>query len=68
MFSVITCTDGTKQLAVNGKPLYTFASDTKPGDVKGQGVKRLPCCAIERHEVLTRARRPASCATTELPS
>jgi predicted lipoprotein with Yx(FWY)xxD motif len=37
-FSVITRTDGTKQLAVNGKPLYTFANDTKPGDVKGQGV------------------------------
>jgi predicted lipoprotein with Yx(FWY)xxD motif len=38
MFSVIIRADGTKQLAVNGKPLYTFASDTKPGDVKGQGV------------------------------
>jgi predicted lipoprotein with Yx(FWY)xxD motif len=26
------------QLVVNGKPLYTFASDTAPGDVKGQDV------------------------------
>ena len=38
MFSVITRADGTKQLAVNGKALYTFSSDTKAKDVKGQGV------------------------------
>jgi predicted lipoprotein with Yx(FWY)xxD motif len=38
MFSVITRADGTKQLAVNGKPLYTFASDKKSKDVTGQGV------------------------------
>jgi predicted lipoprotein with Yx(FWY)xxD motif len=37
-FSVITRDDGTKQLAVNGSPLYLFASDTKAGDVNGQGV------------------------------
>jgi len=38
LFSVITRTDGTKQLAVNGKPLYTFASDKKAKDVTGQGI------------------------------
>ena len=38
MFSVITRDDGTKQLAVNGSPLYLFASDAKAGDVNGQGV------------------------------
>ena len=38
MFSVITRADGTKQLAVNGQPLYTFASDKKIKDVTGQGV------------------------------
>ena len=37
-FSVITRDDGTKQLAVNGSPLYLFASDTKAGDVNGQDV------------------------------
>lgn len=37
-FSVITRDDGTKQLAVNGSALYLFASDTKAGDVNGQGV------------------------------
>ena len=27
--------DGTKQWAANGKPLYTYAQDKKPGEVKG---------------------------------
>ncbi|EMQ99519.1 COG4315 family predicted lipoprotein [Paeniglutamicibacter gangotriensis] len=30
--------DGTKQLTLNGMPLYYFAQDAKPGDVTGQGV------------------------------
>ena len=29
--------DGSKQWAYKGKPLYTFAKDTKPGDVTGDG-------------------------------
>lgn len=38
MFSTITRDDGSKQLAVNGKPLYTWVNDKKPGDATGQGV------------------------------
>ncbi|WP_406373937.1 hypothetical protein OH781_40965 [Streptomyces sp. NBC_01550] len=34
----ITRADGTAQLTLAGKPLYYFAKDTMPGDVKGQGV------------------------------
>jgi predicted lipoprotein with Yx(FWY)xxD motif len=34
--ATITRPDGTKQLAVAGKPLYTFAQD-KPGSVAGNG-------------------------------
>jgi predicted lipoprotein with Yx(FWY)xxD motif len=34
----ITRPEGSKQLTVNGRPVYLFAQDTKPGDVKGQGV------------------------------
>src|SRR3954470_13892613 len=30
--------DGKRQLAYNGHPLYTFVSDNKPGDTKGEGV------------------------------
>jgi predicted lipoprotein with Yx(FWY)xxD motif len=36
--SVITRTDGSKQFAWNGKPLYYYASDTKAGDTMGDGV------------------------------
>jgi predicted lipoprotein with Yx(FWY)xxD motif len=35
---VITRPGGTKQVTLNGKPLYTFLRDTKPGDANGQGV------------------------------
>ncbi len=36
-FTTITRADGTKQLAVNGKPLYLFSGDTAPGQTTGQG-------------------------------
>lgn len=29
---------GTKQLAINGRPIYTFIGDTVRGSIKGQGV------------------------------
>jgi predicted lipoprotein with Yx(FWY)xxD motif len=32
----ITGVAGGKQITVNGMPIYTFASDTTPGDTKGQ--------------------------------
>jgi predicted lipoprotein with Yx(FWY)xxD motif len=34
----ITRSDGTRQVAYNGHPLYLFVKDKKPGDVAGQGV------------------------------
>jgi predicted lipoprotein with Yx(FWY)xxD motif len=37
-FSTVTASDGTKQLAVDGSPLYTWMNDQKPGDVTGQDV------------------------------
>ena len=37
-YSAVTLADGTKQLTVNGSPLYTWTADKKPGDVTGQDV------------------------------
>ncbi|GGO47750.1 MULTISPECIES: SCO0930 family lipoprotein [Streptomyces] len=34
----VTRSDGTKQLTIDGWPMYRFAKDAKPGDAKGQGV------------------------------
>jgi predicted lipoprotein with Yx(FWY)xxD motif len=36
--AVITRDDGTYQVTVNGMPLYTYAKDSKAGDVVGQAV------------------------------
>ena len=36
---IIRRPDHTKQITYKGFPLYAFAGDSKPGDVKGQGFK-----------------------------
>ncbi|MEJ2324342.1 MAG: hypothetical protein P8Y77_06075 [Nitrospirota bacterium] len=38
-FGTITRDDGKKQTTFRGYPLYYFAGDSKPGDMKGQGLK-----------------------------
>lgn len=35
----ITRDDGTRQVTLEGRPLYTYAGDSDPGDVTGQGVE-----------------------------
>ena len=37
-WSVVTRDDGSKQWAYNGKPLYGWVKDQKPGDTTGNGV------------------------------
>jgi predicted lipoprotein with Yx(FWY)xxD motif len=37
--SVVKRPDGRRQVAYKGGPLYTFAEDRKPGDMKGNGFK-----------------------------
>jgi predicted lipoprotein with Yx(FWY)xxD motif len=37
-YSLITRSDGRKQWAYKGKPLYSWTKDTKPGDTTGDGV------------------------------
>ena len=34
----ITRSDGLRQLAIDGRPLYTFSGDRRPGDLRGNGV------------------------------
>ena len=36
-FRAITRDDGTRQWAMNGKPLYFYAADVQAGDAKGDG-------------------------------
>ena len=40
-FQVITRDDGSKQWAYQGKPLYTWIKDTKPGDRTGDGFQNV---------------------------
>ena len=35
--SIVARTDGTRQWAYDGKPLYLYDDDTKPGDAEGDG-------------------------------
>lgn len=36
-FGSITRLDGTQQLTYEGRPVYYYAGDNKPGDMKGEG-------------------------------
>ena len=38
LFSTLTRSDGSMQLAVKGHPLYHYAQDIKAGDTKGNGL------------------------------
>jgi predicted lipoprotein with Yx(FWY)xxD motif len=37
-YTTVTASDGTKQVAVDGKPLYLWSGDSKPSDTTGQDV------------------------------
>jgi predicted lipoprotein with Yx(FWY)xxD motif len=39
-WSLATRSDGTRQWAYRGRPLYAFSGDAKPGDVRGQYVDK----------------------------
>jgi predicted lipoprotein with Yx(FWY)xxD motif len=41
MFGTVKRKDGTTQVTYNKWPLYYFTPDKKPGDVKGEGVKKV---------------------------
>jgi predicted lipoprotein with Yx(FWY)xxD motif len=37
-WSLVKAADGKEMWSYNGKPLYTYAEDKKPGDMNGDGV------------------------------
>jgi predicted lipoprotein with Yx(FWY)xxD motif len=37
-WTIVDRSDGTKMWAYDGKPLYTWTKDKKPGDVTGDGI------------------------------
>jgi predicted lipoprotein with Yx(FWY)xxD motif len=45
-FGTITRSDGRRQTTYKGMPLYSFAADKVPGDVKGQGMKDVWFAAV----------------------
>jgi predicted lipoprotein with Yx(FWY)xxD motif len=38
-FATLTRADGSRQVVYNGKPLYTWEGDGRPGDATGQGIE-----------------------------
>jgi predicted lipoprotein with Yx(FWY)xxD motif len=40
-WTIVTRSDGSKQWAYDGKPVYTYSKDTKPGDANGEGVNNV---------------------------
>lgn len=40
-WTIFTRDDGARQWAYNGKPLYTYSKDQKPGDAKGHNVLQI---------------------------
>ncbi len=40
-WTIVTRDDGSQQWAYKGKPLYTWAKDSKPGDVTGDGFNQV---------------------------
>jgi predicted lipoprotein with Yx(FWY)xxD motif len=55
--------DGTTQVTYDGHPLYYFAGDKNPGDIKGQGVGNLWHVLSPRGNPMLNSAGPAATAT-----
>jgi predicted lipoprotein with Yx(FWY)xxD motif len=66
--SVVTRPDGTKQYAINGQPLYTFAADSKAGDTNGQGFGGLWFAVLANGSSAAGGATGATTGTTATPA
>lgn len=65
----ITRSDGTKQVAINGMALYTFAGDSGPGQTTGQGYDHNWYAVTPAGDLAgTAAAAPAASAATPPPA
>ncbi|HEX3907170.1 MAG TPA: hypothetical protein VHW92_04490 [Mycobacteriales bacterium] len=66
--STITRSDGSKQVAINGHPLYKFAGDSAPGMTKGQGVEGTWFVVSPSGALIRKAAAATSTAPSSAPS
>lgn len=67
-FSSVSRTDGMKQTAFMGRPLYYYSGDTKPGDTNGQGFNKLWYVANTSGSVPVVTTQPTTVATPVPPT
>ncbi len=66
--TTITRSDGSKQVAINGHPLYKFAGDTGAGMTKGQGVEGTWFVVSPTGALIRKAAAASSSAASPAPS
>jgi len=60
--------DGIEQVTYKGMPLYTFAQDQKPGDVRGQGIRDVGTWTAVTVSTTSPSGQPATSATGTGPA
>lgn len=59
--------DGTRQVTLDGWPLYRFAKDVRPGDTKGDGVGGAWQAVVDAETTLAAARTPKAAPVAAAP-
>jgi predicted lipoprotein with Yx(FWY)xxD motif len=66
--STVKRPDGALQVAYKGMPLYTFAQDQAPGDIRGEGVKDVGTWNAVKTTASTASAAPSPAPTTSTPA